>query len=138
MLVDGKLQAGGLISWDDWRKDHKSSILGVQPLLTMEKDGDVIDGVLNNVLAYGGPNYINFETYNSLAYVPEDFNSRMLTSLYLGEYQGQYKELGLCDPSVRKLEHFKLEDNFRGSMGDFFEGDDVSVLGYVRLYKVID
>jgi hypothetical protein len=43
----------------------------------------------------------------------------------------EYKTLGLCDPSVQKLSHFKLMDAFDGS-----SEADVSYVGYIRAYSI--
>ena len=43
---------------------------------------------------------------------------------------------GLCDPSVKKLEHFTLVEGFEGGIEDFAFGKDNSTLGYVRVYEI--
>ena len=125
---EGGLTLGSAISWNSWRQDHKASILGIQSPMT----------ILGNAIAYkeNRDNYINFKPFIILVYVPEKFNRYMMTSLYLGDYMDEYKGLGLCDPSVQKLEHFELMDGFRGSVEDFNLGRDISYLGYVRVYKI--
>ena len=124
----GQLTLGKAISWSTWRQEHKASILGIQSPMTL----------LGNAIAYkeNPDNYVSFSTFTTLVYVPEKFNRYMMTSLYLGDYMDEYKQLELCDPSVQKLEHFELMDGFRGSPEEFFSGEDISYLGYVRTYKI--
>jgi len=124
----GQLTLGRSIPWSTWRREHKASILGIQSPMT----------ILANAIAYkeNPNNYINFPTFTTLVYVPEKFNKYMMTSLYLGDYMDEYKQLGLCDPSVQKLKHFKLMDGFKGGPEEFSSGEDISYLGYVRVYKI--
>lgn len=120
---NGQPTLGKTITWDSWRLEHKASILGVQSPFA----------ILGNAIAYkeNPANYISFPTYTSFVYVPEKFNKYMMTSLYLGDYMDEYKTLGLCDPSVQKLSHFKLMDAFDGS-----SEADVSYVGYIRAYSI--
>ncbi len=126
--ADGSLALGRAISWESWTQEHKASILGIHSPMML----------LSNAVAYkeNKGNYINFPTYNTLVYVPEKFNKYMMTSLYLGDFMDEYKQLGLCDPMVQKLENFELMDGFRGTPNEFNSGTDVSYLGYVRAYKI--
>jgi hypothetical protein len=127
-LRNGQLTLGKQVTWDSWRQEHKASILGVQEPLA----------ILSNTIAYkeSYQNYINFPTYTTFVYVPEKFNKYMMTSLYLGDYMEEYKQLGLCDESVQKLKHFKLIDAFNKSAEDFAQDGDVSYLGYIRAYSI--
>ncbi len=117
-----------LASWQQWRVDHKGSILGVQSL----------NEIIVNAIRYSeNPSaYWNFPTYTNLVFVPEKFNSYMMTSLYLGDHLEEYQMRGLCDPSVKKLEHFTLVEGFEGGIEDFAFGKDNSTLGYVRVYEI--
>jgi asparagine N-glycosylation enzyme membrane subunit Stt3 len=127
-LRSGQLTLGKMISWESWRQEHKASILGVQSPFA----------ILGNAIASkeNPTNYISFPTYTSFVYVPEKFNKYMMTSLYLGDYMNEYKTLGLCDPSVQKLKHFKLIDAFNSSAENFLGDGDISYLGYIRAYSI--
>lgn len=128
IIKQGQYSLGSPVRWDLWRQEHKASILGIQPPLD----------ILMNALTYAENRgmYISFETFTTLVYVPEKFNKYMMTSLYLGDYMDEYKQLGLCDPGVEKLEHFELIEEFRGKPDDFVSEEDLSYLGYVRVYKI--
>ncbi len=119
---DGALVADNPVSWEAWRESKRGSILGVQSLAN----------VLGNALNYreNPGQYINFPTFTTLIYVPEKFNRYMMTALYLGDHMEAYRQAGLVDPSVHKLEHFELVDGFLGDTGD------KSFYGYVRAYKI--
>lgn len=130
-VVDDRLDT---ISWKNWQDLHHDSVLGIQPLIGNKTDM----GVLKNIVTYADnpQNYVDFPTFKLLVYVPEEFNNYMMTRLYLGDYMDEYKEFGLCDPSVRKLEHFKLVGEFRGDLKSYYSGADSSHLGYVRAYEI--
>ena len=119
---DGALVADNPVSWEAWRESKRASILGVQSLAN----------ILGNALNYreNPQQYINFPTFTTLVYVPEKFNRYMMTALYLGDYMEGYRQAGLVDPSVQKLEHFELVDGFLG------DGWDKSYYGYVRAYEI--
>ncbi|MCK4491882.1 MAG: discoidin domain-containing protein, partial [Candidatus Altiarchaeales archaeon] len=130
-VVDNRLDT---ISWKNWQDLHHDSVLGIQPLIGNKTNM----GVLTNIVTYADNprNYVDFPTFKLLVYVPEEFNNYMMTRLYLGDYMYEYKEFGLCDPSVRKLEHFKLVGEFRGDLKSYYSGADSSHLGYVRAYEI--
>ena len=109
--------------WKAWTEAYGSSILGVQSL----KD------ILGNALNYPD-NYINFPTFNTLVYVPNqdgyDYNNVMMTKLYLGEYLQEYQQAGLANESIQPAKYFQLIDGFKGDKADY------SYYGYVRAYKI--
>ena len=119
---DGRLVADNPVSWEAWRESKGASILGVQSL----------SNILGNALNYqeNPQQYINFPTFTTLVYVPEKFNRYMMTALYLGDHMEEYRQAGLVDPSVQKLEHFELVDGFLG------DTSDKSYYGYVRVYDI--
>jgi hypothetical protein len=118
----------GAIPWDEWREETNASILGLHSLT---------DILQNTLVDNAGRTAIDFPTFTTLVYVPRELNGKMMTSLYLGDYIEEYKELGLCDPSVQKLEHFELVDGFEGTPDEHFSGRDPSFLGYVRVYRIV-
>jgi asparagine N-glycosylation enzyme membrane subunit Stt3 len=119
--VDGRLylQRVNEVSWNTYQRESRFSILGVQSIR------DILAKVNTGI-----------PTFTTLVIVPEEFSKYMMTSLYLGDYMDEYKELGLCDPGVQKLEHFELVDGFRGTIDEFLSEKDMSHFGYVRVYKI--
>ena len=105
---------GSEIPWNTWVGIHNASILGVQSL------GNILTNVMNE-------KQYNIPTYNTLVYVPDEFNDFMMTRLYMGDYADSYSRFGLCTAgwckNNSKLKHFKLEEDF--------------TMGYVRVYRII-
>ncbi|MFH1404210.1 MAG: STT3 domain-containing protein [Candidatus Altiarchaeota archaeon] len=126
-IRDGELDSvevitpyGDVIPWSNWAESSKASILGVQPL------GDI----LMCASSYASPNvdertryYCRFyPTFNTLVYVPDEFNDFMLTNLYLTHYVREYKAHGLYTRDIKPLRHFRPIKEFSA--------------GYVRVYEI--
>ena len=127
-----KILTDKLISWKSYQAKTNASILGVQSL----------EAILTNAINYEENPEAHISrlispAYNTLVYVPAKFNNYMLTRLYLCDYLDEYKAYGLANPSIKKLKHFKLVTGFKGDLESATQGEDLSNLGYVRVYKIL-
>lgn len=105
------------MSWDEWKKHHNGSLLGVQSF------GDVISCVMQDQPS----GVCRLPMFRQFVYAPDGFQNHMFTRLYLGEHADSYTKYGLCnadwckDPSKR-LKNWKLvwDKNY----------------GYLRIWKL--
>jgi len=111
------------VSWDDWTKEHNSSILGLYSF------GDIMtcDLMSQEQLKLQENYRCQFPMFRELVYAPDEFQNFMFTKLYLGDYAESYANMGLCKADwckniSKRLENFRLIQDFN--------------LGYTRIYEV--
>ncbi|NCN65007.1 MAG: hypothetical protein GW779_05280 [Candidatus Altiarchaeum hamiconexum] len=106
------------MTWDEWKKNHDGSLLGIQSF------GDIIMCVMKDDTS---GTVCGLPMFREFVYAPNEFQNHMFTKLYLGEHADSYAQYRLCDaewckdPSKR-LENWKLvwDNNY----------------GYIRIWKL--
>jgi asparagine N-glycosylation enzyme membrane subunit Stt3 len=124
---------GNAIPWSTWMKSNDASILGVEPLLGLYERG--VPSILACAINYRelpGGSVCRLPQFNTLIYVPQEFQDFMMTRLYLGKYMKEYRELGLYNREPTPLKHFREVPDYNGdgrSDGEFS-------FGFVRSYEI--
>ncbi len=121
------------IPWNTFSAANDVSILGVQPLLGMnEQRVPSIMACVSGKLPQEYRWVCSMPQFNTLVWVPQEFNDFMMTRLYLGKYLGEYRELGYYTRDVKPLKYFRQVPDYNG---DGLEDGEFN-LGFVRSYEV--
>ncbi|MFC2162068.1 STT3 domain-containing protein [Candidatus Altiarchaeota archaeon] len=118
--IDVVDQYDDLIPWDKWSAKSRASILGVQSLRNVL----VCASTWGNENLDPTTNYVckSIPSFNTLVYVPDEFNDFMLTRLYLSQHADEYRSAGLYTRDTPPLKHFKFLKDFS--------------TGFVRVYEI--
>ncbi|MBU0761760.1 MAG: hypothetical protein KKD39_01940 [Candidatus Altiarchaeota archaeon] len=121
------------IAWNTFSQAKDVSLLGVQPLMGLnETRVPSILACTSGMLPQELSVVCSLPQFNTLIWVPQEFNDFMLTKLYLGKYMDEYYQLGYSTRPPEKLKYFREIPDYNG---DTMEDGDFS-LGFVRSYEV--
>jgi asparagine N-glycosylation enzyme membrane subunit Stt3 len=124
---------GQTIPWAQWSKTEDASLLGVQALVSINQK-ERVPSILYCAMNWNNEQLqiCRLPQFNTLIYVPQEFNDFLMTRLYLGKYLEEYRALGLYNREVTPLKHFRLVPDYNG---DSMPDGEFS-FGFVRSYEI--
>jgi hypothetical protein len=124
---------GPSVPWDVFSREEDASLLGVQPLWNINEK-EKMPSILYCAMNWNDQRLriCRLPQFNTLVYVPQEFNDYMMTRLYLGKYMEEYKAAGLYNREVTPLRHFREIPDYNG---DGMPEGEFS-LGFVRSYEI--
>lgn len=121
------------IQWNTFSEANDVSILGVQSLMGLNETRlPSILACVSGRLPQQYAGVCSLPQFNTLVWVPQEFNDFMMTRLYLGKYLEEYRQLGYYTREPTPLKHFRQVPDYDG---DGLEDGEFS-LGFVRSYEV--